>query len=182
MPSARGNWISRASRITYTVTVVTLSGKNTDREWVFLLYRLPRTPSGPRLALWRALRRLGAVLVADGVAALPRSPRTTEHFEWLAAAVNDDDGTASVWTARPASRAEGERLARELRNAVEAEYRQVIEEASQARAESADVQARCIRRLRRQLRRIAGRDYFAAAGGGEARDAIAGLAGRVAVT
>ena len=27
-------------------------------KWVFLLYRLPRDPSTPRIALWRTLRRL----------------------------------------------------------------------------------------------------------------------------
>src|SRR5438552_17238224 len=43
--------------------------------WVLLAYRLPRDPSTPRSALWRKLRRLGAVQVLDGLAALPLERR-----------------------------------------------------------------------------------------------------------
>ena len=45
-------------------------------KWVFLVYRLPREPSTPRIALWRRLRRLGVVQIADGVVALPLDART----------------------------------------------------------------------------------------------------------
>ena len=40
-------------------------------EWVLLAYRLPREPSTPRIAVWRKLRRQGAVQVLDGLVALP---------------------------------------------------------------------------------------------------------------
>ena len=38
---------------------------------VLLAYRLPREPSGPRVTVWRKLRRLGVAQVLDGLVALP---------------------------------------------------------------------------------------------------------------
>jgi hypothetical protein len=40
-------------------------------QWVMLVYRLPRTPSTPRIALWRRLHPLGVAQIVDGVVALP---------------------------------------------------------------------------------------------------------------
>ena len=70
-------------------------------DWVLLGYKVPREPSTPRIALWRALRRLGAVQVLDGLVALPADSRTREQLEWLADAVLEAGGEASVWLARP---------------------------------------------------------------------------------
>ncbi len=44
-------------------------------EWVLLTYRMPRDPSTPRSAVWRKLRGLGVVQLADGLAALPADAR-----------------------------------------------------------------------------------------------------------
>ena len=70
-------------------------------DWVLLAYKVPREPSTPRIALWRALRRLGAVQVLDGLVALPADSRTREQLEWLADEVLEAGGEASVWLARP---------------------------------------------------------------------------------
>lgn len=53
----------------------------TRLRWVFFLYRLPRNPSTPRITLWRSLRRLGVVQLADGLVALPLDARTKEQLE-----------------------------------------------------------------------------------------------------
>src|SRR5437016_13398858 len=74
-------------------------------KWVFLLYRLPRDPSTPRIALWRNLRRLGVVQLADGLVALPLDPRTKEQLEWLADDVIEAGGEASICVAEPGSAA-----------------------------------------------------------------------------
>lgn len=146
--------------------------EDSNREWVFLLHRQPREPSAPRIALWRSLRRLGAVRVGDGVVALPADERTVEHFEWLAAGIVEGGGAASVWLARPSTTAAGDRLREQAIAAVQSEYLAVIREASLG--EPADAR-RVARRLRRQLRAITSRDYFAAAAGDRARDAVEAL-------
>lgn len=145
-------------------------------DWAFLLHRLPREPSGPRIALWRALRRLGAVLVADGVVALPRTPRTVEHLEWLAAGLAEQGGSGSVWLSRPTSRETAEALASQARQAADKEYAGVIRAASTVPAGSGPEARRALKRLRAELRRIAARDFFAAPNGPVARDAVERLA------
>jgi hypothetical protein len=92
---------------------------------VFLTYRLPREPSAPRLALWRATRRLGALQLGDGLVALPHSTRNLEHVQWLAADIAEHGGSASVWHARADRRRDHEAHVAALRDSVAAEYRVV---------------------------------------------------------
>src|SRR5919198_2682380 len=75
-------------------------------SWALLAYRLPREPSTPRITLWRKLRRLGAVQVLDGLAALPADARTREQLEWLAEEVGEAGGEATVWLGRLGSAAQ----------------------------------------------------------------------------
>lgn len=148
-----------------------------DGDWVLLLHRLPREPSAPRIALWRAIRRLGAVLLGDGLVALPADDRSVEHLEWLAAAIQEQGGAASTWIARPTTRVTSAHLAEQARASVEAEYRAVMREvAAQPAALSDADRRRVVRRLRSELRRIDARDYFEAPSSGAARAAVDGLA------
>jgi hypothetical protein len=131
-------------------------------QWVLLAYRFPREPSTPRIALWRALRRLGAGQVIDGLVALPADSRTREHLEWLADDVIEAGGEASVWLASPGSAAQERALAARMRDAVAAEYRQLTAEAADAGHSPPGARKRTLARLRRQLRGVRRRDYFAA--------------------
>jgi hypothetical protein len=45
-----------------------------DRRWLLLLCRMPTEPARHRMALWRELRRAGAVPIAQAVWALPDLP------------------------------------------------------------------------------------------------------------
>lgn len=155
-----------------------------DARWVFLAYRLPREPSAPRLALWRAVHRLGALQVGDGLVALPSSARTLEHAQWLAVTIAEHHGSASVWLAQPISARTHDDYAEAQRAAVDAEYRSVLAEARKALAEASAggdgrvsvERRRSVRKLRDQLRRIGSRDYFKAPAGDGARAAVDRLA------
>jgi hypothetical protein len=140
------------------------------QEWTLLVYRLPRNPSTPRIALWRRLRRLGALQLLDGVAALPLTPDTREQLEWLADEVEEAGGTATVWLARPGTAAEDRALQGRMRDAADEDYARV------AAAALGKTDGRTIGRLRRALRAIRGRDYFDAPGRAEAERAVAELA------
>ena len=152
-------------------------------EWVLLAYKLPREPSTPRIALWRALRRLGVGQLLDGLVALPADSRTREQMEWLADEVVEGGGEATVWLARPGSAAQERALATRMQEAVTAEYRSVVEDAQGALAASAGQRKRTLGRLRRELRRISRRDYFPSGAREEAVaavDALANDVGRIA--
>jgi hypothetical protein len=145
-------------------------------KWVFLVYRLPRQPSTPRIALWRRLRRLGVVQVTDGVVALPLDARTKEQLEWLAEGVGEDGGEATIWVAEAGSASQERALAGRMAEAVAEEYRTVIAAAGVAARERAAVRRRTLRRLRRELHAIRGRDFFPPPEATEARRAVEALA------
>src|SRR6266436_7152348 len=148
-------------------------------EWVLLSYRLPREPSTPRIAVWRKLRRLGVAQISDGLVALPAGARTREQLEWVSEEVIDAGGTAAIWLARPATRAQGDQLAQAMAAARAAEYQALITAAEEAAASpGTDPPARsaAIRRLRNELRAIQRRDYFPPAERDQAQAAVQALA------
>jgi hypothetical protein len=144
--------------------------------WVLLAYRLPREPSTPRIALWRAVRRLGAAQVLDGLVALPADSRTREQLEWLADSVVEAGGQATVWLAQPGSRAQERAIASAMQAEVGQEYARLAEQAASARDAAPGARKRTLGRLRRELRRIRRRDYFEAPQGAEASAAVEALA------
>lgn len=120
--------------------------------WVLLHYRFPARPSAPRVYVWRKLHGLGAVLVQDGVWVLPATPRTREHFTWLAAEITELGGTAHVWQAERLHPADSQDLRAQLSAATEAEYRRILDA---LRDPAADLAA-----LSRRYALARRRDYF----------------------
>jgi hypothetical protein len=145
-------------------------------DWVLLAYRLPRVPSTPRSAVWRKLKRLGVAQLGDGLVALPADPRTREQLEWIAEEVTDHGGEATLWLGRPLDTNAASVVVSRMTAAVAAEYQAVAAEAAAMRTADAVAQRRAVARLRRELRRIAGRDFFASPQGETARRAVELLA------
>jgi hypothetical protein len=145
-------------------------------RWVLLAYHLPREPSTPRIALWRKLRRLGAVQLQDGLVALPLDARAREQLEWLAEEVTEAGGQATIWLAEPATAAQERALARRMAAAVAGDYQAVTQAAQAARSLPAGLRRRTLDRLRRELRRIGLRDHFPPSQREQARTAVAALA------
>jgi hypothetical protein len=149
--------------------------------WILLSSRVPREPTRLRLAVWRRLKRLGAVLVHDAVWMLPADARTREACEWLAQEIEEQGGTAWVWEAAGLSPAQ-DRVAVELfRQDADARYAEIgasaraIRDAvlrgrrrgKRARPQSPAERAHAVRQLRgleRALRLERRRDYFRAFG------------------
>ena len=149
-----------------------------DQAWVLLSYRLPREPSTPRSQVWRNLRRLGVVQIADGLVALPADPRTRESLEWIAEEVVDHGGEAMLWLGKPAEASGRATLQARMTVAVASEYQALIDEADGARADDPLNTRRLVHRLRREMQRIEARDYFPTPQRDQARQAIETLAAR----
>jgi hypothetical protein len=141
-------------------------------EWVLLAYRLPRVPSTPRSAVWRKLKRLGVAQLGDGLVALPADPRTREQLEWVAEEVTDHGGEATLWLGRPLDTNAISAVISRMTAAVAAEYDTVAAAAATARTADAAARRRAVARLRRELHRIAGRDFFTCPQGEAARRAV----------
>ncbi len=127
---------------------------------MLLAYQLPRDPSTPRSTLWRKLRRLGAALVLDGLAALPLDARNREQLEWLAEEGVDAGGEATLWVGQLTSAGQEGELAARMADTVAADYKKLISAAAAAREETPGQRRRTLGRLRREQRRIRARDYF----------------------
>ena len=145
-------------------------------DWVLLAYRLPRVPSTPRSAVWRKLKRLGVAQLADGLVALPADARTREQLEWIAEEVTDHGGEAAVWLGHPLDPAARAALVSRMTAVVAAEYDAVTAEATAARGADEATRRRVLVRLRRELHRIAGRDFFPCPQRHAARAAVDDLA------
>lgn len=65
-------------------------------SWIVFTYSLPsKSSSGPRVTLWRRLRRIGAIAFS-GVQVLPDRDDCFESFQWLAQEVQQANGEALV--------------------------------------------------------------------------------------
>lgn len=145
-------------------------------EWVLLSYRLPREPSTVRVTVWRKLKRLGVVQVLDGLVALPADARTREQLEWIADDVLKAKGEATIWMARPGSRAQEQAFACQMTEAVVADYATVTIAAREALDLDDVARKRTAARLRRELARIRSRDFFPPAERERAQRAVEKLA------
>jgi hypothetical protein len=54
------------------------------QTWVLLVYTMPREPTAPRVAVWRKLKKLGALRLHDAAWGLPLSDVLLEQMRWLA--------------------------------------------------------------------------------------------------
>jgi hypothetical protein len=151
-----------------------------ELQWLTLVWRLPSGGSTDRVSIWRSLKRLGAVSLTPGAAALPFREDLQEELDWLAQEIDRLGGDAWVLPVAGLSAPETERI-REIANGERtAEYRALRDEAQaflRRAAEHPGPAATYAERLRtekellalqRRFRKIRQRDHFAAPGRGEA--------------
>lgn len=64
--------------------------------WIVFSYSLPAQANAPRVALWRRLRRLGAISPTGSVYVLPARDECVESFQWLAQEIRQAGGETLV--------------------------------------------------------------------------------------
>lgn len=69
-------------------------------SWLIQIARIPAEPSRHRVALWRELRRVGAVPAASGAWTMPDQPAFTDALDGLRDVAERGSGTLSVLEAR----------------------------------------------------------------------------------
>ena len=149
-------------------------------RWLLLSYRLPREPTRLRLAVWRRLKRVGAVPLHGAVWTVPLDAKTREDFEWLAEEIEEGRGTALLWAADSLEVAQDRRIAARLGREADARYAAIAAAArGVARAATGGRQAdrleaalRQVRRLERELRLERRRDFFRGTGRRAAERAV----------
>jgi hypothetical protein len=70
----------------------------TGATYALLIYTVPASPTRKRAAVWREVKRLGALYLRDGVCALPDTSAARAGLEALAERIQSLDGQATlVW-------------------------------------------------------------------------------------
>ena len=104
-------------------------------SWLLLAYRLPSDRSSARVAVWREVRRSGALQLQKSVVAFPDTDEFRTAMARVRAAVAAVDGTALAMRAEPLEGDDEERLIAAWNDARAAEYTELASECDKLVAE-----------------------------------------------
>jgi hypothetical protein len=65
-------------------------------SWLLLLFSLPTNRNTERVAVWRRLKKMGAVQIKTSTYLLPDEPAQYEQFQWLAQQIRDYGGDSTL--------------------------------------------------------------------------------------
>jgi hypothetical protein len=130
--------------------------------WLLLLVRLPATHSTERMAIWRKLKKSGAIQIQTSTYILPDDPARYETFQWLTQHIRDAGGDATLVRVREIEGWSNGRLI-DLFNAARAkEYaslREMLRPLTASAGRASNLSCK-LDRIRKQFREIRGTDFF----------------------
>ena len=142
-------------------------------DWILITYRLSAEPSRHRVAVWRELRKTGAVSLQQATWAVPARPHLAEGIDRATELVTRADGEAIVFQGAPRDEAHASRMEELYTEAREAEWREFVSECDKFEREiekeisegklivaELDEEEQSMERMRRWFREIRGRDVF----------------------
>ena len=146
-------------------------------SWLLLIYQLPKGSSSARTALWREVRRLGALSLQHAVCLLPLSKDNRAACERIARRAEEYGGEASILETASPDDAWHERTVSRFNAARDEEYEEVVDETERFReeiererrkgkftfAELEDEESN-LERLHKYLAQVEARDAFGAEG------------------
>jgi len=144
-------------------------------KWIVLLFRVPAKPSRHRVAVWRELRRTGAVSLGQSAWLAPSAPAFADGINRAVQLVQAAGGEAIVLDAGGRQPADADWLAEVYTAAREAEWTEFLSECGKYLAEidkeiakakltlaELDEEEQSLERLRRWHRELRLRDVFGA--------------------
>jgi hypothetical protein len=133
-------------------------------SWLLLLFRLPATHKAERVAVWRKLKKCGAIQIQTSTYVLPDAPARYESFQWLAQQIRDFGGDVTLARIQEIEGMSNERLIALFNRARDEEYG-VIKKLlhgflGRGKRIEPKVKAAELGRLTRQFRAIREIDFF----------------------
>src|SRR4029077_4794469 len=99
--------------------------------WLLLLLRLPATHQAERVAIWRKLKKSGAIQIQTSTYILPDEPARYESLQWLPQEIRAAGGDATLVRAREIEGLPNEKLI-ELFNTARAKEYAILRESLRA--------------------------------------------------
>jgi len=133
-------------------------------SWLLLLYSLPTRQKTERVAVWRRLKKIGAIQIKTSTYLLPDNPPQYEHFQWLAQQIKDFGGDATLARVQEIEGLSNEKLIALFNRARDEEY-STIKKAlhglhARGKKTPPERNATELERLTRQFRAIREIDFF----------------------
>ena len=133
-------------------------------SWLLLLFSLPTNRKTERVAVWRRLKKMGAVQIKTSTYLLPDEPAQHEQFQWLAQQIRDYGGDSTLVRAQEIeglTRDEIVSLFNAARDKEYAELRKALQNfISRRRKSDAELTAVELERLTKQFRELRQIDFF----------------------
>ena len=141
-------------------------------SWLLLLFSLPTNRNTERVAVWRRLKKMGAVQIKTSTYLLPDEPAQYEQFQWLAKQIRDYGGDSTLVRAQEIEGLTKEKVVSLFNAARDKEYvdlKKALQNfISRRRGKSdADFAAADLERLTKQFRELRQIDFFDSARGHE---------------
>jgi hypothetical protein len=127
--------------------------------WLLLVFTLPSNKASERVGIWRKLQKFGSIQLRNAGYMLPNNPVNQERFEWLATAIREFKGEASVLQVQGIDDLSPRALQEQFRQARAADYEAVMEEAKKLKPSATGMSAQLVR-LRRRYEEIVAVDFF----------------------
>jgi hypothetical protein len=141
----------------------------TAGSWLLLLFTLPTNRNTERVAVWRRLKKMGAVQFKTSTYLLPDEPAQYEQFQWLAQQIRDYGGDSTLVRAQEIEGLTSEKaiaMFNEARARDYVELRRSLQSFIGRRKKiDAEEGAATLERLTRQFREIRAVDFFDSARG-----------------
>ena len=149
------------------------------QSWLLLLYSLPATHKTERVAIWRKLKKSGAIQIKTSTSLLPDSPAQYELFQWLATQIRDCGGESTLIRAQAIEGLPDEQLVGLFNATRDREYTEVITSLRKLiRQKKRDSDfADELEKLKRQFRALREVDFFEAPRAHDVEELLAGIQG-----
>ncbi|MET7665306.1 Chromate resistance protein ChrB [Streptomyces sp. NPDC055059] len=160
-------------------------------QWVVLVLRLPSQPSRHRVAVWRELRRVGALSLGQGVWAVPEVPVFADGVQRALELTERANGEAIVLRASGREADDAARFQALFTAAREEDWAEFVADCGKYEAEidkeirtakftlaELEEEEQSLERLRRWHRDLKARDVFGAPGAAAAEQRLAACARR----
>jgi hypothetical protein len=136
----------------------------TANSWLLLLFSLPTNRNTERVAVWRRLKKMGAVQIKTSTYLLPDDPAQYEQFQWLAQQIRDYGGDSTLVRAQDIEGLTKEKVIAMFNDARARNYGQLRKALQSfiARRKKMDAEAAAaeVERLTRQFREVRAVDFF----------------------